>query len=131
MTTPSAIPQARGFMRLAFSDVESAALAVSAIMAQPHTPSALEFLDAASLNLIRDNAAELTPLGNALLLIEVDGFASSLTRALAAIEAAIANPGASSACCSQIKNKVLNYGPQAKRFRQNYALSHLKKSMKT
>ena len=87
------LPEARGFMRLAFSDVASAALAVSAIMAQPHTPSALEFLDEASLNLIRQNAPELAPHGRALLLIEVDGFASSLVQALAAIDAAGANSG--------------------------------------
>ncbi len=87
------LPETRGFMRLAFSNVESAALAVSAIMAQPHTPSALEFLDEASLNLVRQNAAELAPVGRALLLIEVDGFASSLAQALAAIDAASANAG--------------------------------------
>jgi D-lactate dehydrogenase len=63
-------------------------------MAQPALPSALEFLDQASLNLIRGRHPGLLPEETrALLMIEVDGAESEIAASAGAIRAACANDG--------------------------------------
>ena len=83
-------PAARQMMRALYVDVESAALAVARLMAQPETPSMLEFMDATALRLARDvGGADLPPAG-ALLLVEADGEPDALHGRITRL-AAIAN----------------------------------------
>ncbi len=67
-------PAALRSLRATYRDTVSAAQAVARIMAQPATPSALEFMDALALKLARDHVPDAgVPEAGALLLIEVDG----------------------------------------------------------
>ena len=81
-------------MQACFKSVNAAAEAVSAIMAQPETPCALEIMDEAAINMVR----QYSDLGldeniKAILMIEVDGNTHSLPQSIAAIESACKNPG--------------------------------------
>jgi len=83
------LPEAKRTLRASYRDIHSAAQAVSAIMAQPVTPCALEFMDRASLTLVRRFAGlALSDQVGALLMIEVDGPAALLDHAVQAVEAA-------------------------------------------
>jgi D-lactate dehydrogenase len=82
-------PEAKRTLRASYRDIHSAAQAVSSIMAQAVTPCALEFMDRASLNLVRQFVGlDLSEQVGALLMIEVDGPAALLDHAVAAVEAA-------------------------------------------
>jgi len=88
------LPEARRLMQAVYATVTQAATAISRIMAQPATPCALEFMDAAAIEMIRNySQAELPRGAGALLLIEVDGPASALDSLTAAIRAAAADSG--------------------------------------
>ncbi len=76
-----------------YTDIQSAAAAVSSIMAQPLIPCALEFIDRAAINMIRDYANLELPEAGALLMIEVDGNEESMEYATQAIETAARNSG--------------------------------------
>ncbi len=81
-------------MRALYSNMQHAANAVAAIMAQPTTPCALEFMDGASLDLIRSRLGDEFPqAAQAMLMIEVDGTAQMVDEASTAIELAANNPG--------------------------------------
>jgi D-lactate dehydrogenase len=83
------LPEAKLTIRAAYADVQSAASAVSAIMAQPIIPCALEIMDAAALRAVERHAGLDLPEGaGALLMIEVDGAASCLQEAAAAVATA-------------------------------------------
>jgi len=70
---------AKRTLRAIYRDVQSAARAVSNIMAQAVTPCALEFMDANAINMVRNDApASLPRDAGALLMIEVDGIESQL-----------------------------------------------------
>ncbi|MGE5153263.1 MAG: FAD-binding oxidoreductase [Bdellovibrio bacteriovorus] len=82
-------PEAKGTLRAAYRDIHAAAAAVSALMAQPVTPCALEFMDAAAIAMVRGFAGIEVPSGTgAILMIEVDGPAACIDEALAAVAAA-------------------------------------------
>src|SRR5690606_31960340 len=83
------LPQASRALAASFRDVDAAALAVTSIMAQAVTPSALEFLDGKSLRLARDHAGDAVPDAGALLLLEVDGSADSLDAQTALLHDAV------------------------------------------
>lgn len=69
-----------------FQDVTGCAAAIVRIMALPQLPSALEFLDAGSLNLVRNHYPDMLPHdANAMLMIEVDGSSHEVSDAIAAI----------------------------------------------
>ena len=88
------LPEARRTLRAAYRDIQSAAAAVAAVMAQPVTPCALEFMDAAAIATVRDYAAvDLPAAAGALLMIEVDGSAAGLGEAADRVAAAARNPG--------------------------------------
>lgn len=88
------LPQAVGGLTAHYRDIESCAHAIAAIMAQSLTPSALEFLDAASLDLIRAKHPGMIPDdARAMLMIEVDGAASEIAAAAQLILQACATPG--------------------------------------
>lgn len=87
-------PAAVRTLRAVYADMTGAAAAVSRIMAQPVTPCVLEFIDKASIGMIRGYAGNDLPAdAGALLLIEVDGAESQLDEAAAAIEKAARGPG--------------------------------------
>lgn len=88
------IPEAKRSLQALYTDIGSAAQAVSAIMAQPVTPCALEFMDAAALELVRRyRDPGLAPRANALLMIEVDGPEAAMTEAVASLRRAATNEG--------------------------------------
>ncbi len=66
------LPVAKGGLVAHYRDAASCALAIVSIMKEPQGPSALEFLDAGSLNLIRTKYP-VPADSRAMLMIEVDG----------------------------------------------------------
>ena len=87
-------PAAVRTLRAAYADMTAAAAAVSRIMAQPVTPCVLEFIDRASIGMIRGYAGNDLPAdAGALLLIEVDGAPEELDAAAAAVEKAARGQG--------------------------------------
>lgn len=82
--TPQA--ETKRTLRAIYQDMDSAARAVSRIMAQPVTPCALEFMDGKALQMIRDYSENDLPTNaGALLMIEVDGPASCISDAARAV----------------------------------------------
>ena len=66
-------------MQVLYKDIESAAKAVSAIMAQPTIPCALEFIDGKAIDMIRDYSDISFPENaGAMLMVEVDGAEAQL-----------------------------------------------------
>jgi len=89
---------ARRTLRAVYRDVHSAARAVSAIMAQPVVPCALEFMDGNALQMVRPEMGDSLPDGaGALLMIEVDGIESQLDELVACVMAAARVDGVISA----------------------------------
>ncbi len=83
------LAEAKRTMQACYRDVHAAARAVSAIMAQPVTPCALEFIDGAAIEMVRDYSnLDLDASVGALLMIEVDGPRHCLTESVRAVEAA-------------------------------------------
>lgn len=87
------LPAAKRVLRATYTDIGSAAAAVSRIMAQPVTPCALEFLDDEALRLAHAHAGDIVPVAGAMLLIEVDGDTDYLPVATEAIAAAARGAG--------------------------------------
>ena len=93
------LPAARAALRATYRDVEAAAAAVARLMAQPATPSMLEFMDDRALDLARAHqrthagASDLADDAGALLMIEADGDAATLPAALEALRAAADGDG--------------------------------------
>ncbi|SFH55761.1 D-lactate dehydrogenase [Nitrosospira sp. Nsp14] len=88
------LPQARAGVTAYFGDLSSCASAIVRIMALPQTPSALEFLDSASLLLIRGRFPALVPAhAAAMLMIEVDGSEQSIAESRAAVLRACGDKG--------------------------------------
>ena len=88
------LPEAKRTLRAAYADIHAAAAAVSAIMAQPVIPCALEIMDAAAIRTVRRHAGLDLPEGvGALLMIEVDGPAACIDRSVTAVAAAAQHAG--------------------------------------
>ncbi len=83
----------RRVLRALYADVDSAAAAVARLMAQPVTPSMLEFMDGDCVRLARDVGGAELPDAGALLMIEADGDEAMLDHAVAALTAAARGPG--------------------------------------
>jgi len=82
--TPKA-PQRRA-VRALYRDVASAAAAVARLMAQPATPSMLEFMDGDCVRLAREvGGADIPADAGALLMLEADGDAETLPHAVEAL----------------------------------------------
>jgi D-lactate dehydrogenase len=87
-------PEARRTLAAVYRDIRAATQAVVAIMAQPVIPCALEFMDHASIEMIRPHSeAELPHGAGALLMIEVDGSLASMDSAVSALTHAATNDG--------------------------------------
>ncbi len=70
---------ARWSVRAAYASVDAAAQAVSSMMAQAVRPSALEFMDATAVQLVREHGdIQLPENTQALLLIDLDGETAQL-----------------------------------------------------
>jgi len=79
-------PPQRRALRALYRDVASAAAAVARLMAQPATPSMLEFMDGDCVRLAREvGGADLPAEAGALLLLEADGDAATLPHAIEAL----------------------------------------------
>ena len=93
------LPAERRALRALYRDVDDAAAAVARLMAQPTTPSMLEFMDATALRLARaqmrmsTGASDLPEHAGALLMLEADGDAHTLPAALEALRAAAGGDG--------------------------------------
>ncbi|MBL8262512.1 MAG: FAD-binding protein [Xanthomonadaceae bacterium] len=88
------MPAARRAIRALYRDVDAAAAAVARLMAQPVTPSMLEFMDGDAVRLARDvGGADLPHEAGALLMIEADGDAHTLPHAVEALLAAARGEG--------------------------------------
>lgn len=88
------LAESKRTLQAVYRDIQSAADAVAAIMAQPVTPCALEFIDANAINMVRAySSVDLPTDSGAMLMIEVDGSASSMDQAVSAISKAAHNPG--------------------------------------
>ncbi|MBN9131963.1 MAG: FAD-binding protein [Nitrosospira multiformis] len=80
------LPQALGGVTAYYSDLAGCTDAIVRIMALPQTPSALEFLDTGSLNLIRGRFPGMLPAdARAMLMIEVDGTEHSVAESREAV----------------------------------------------
>ncbi|MCU7851606.1 MAG: FAD-binding protein [Candidatus Thiodiazotropha sp. (ex Monitilora ramsayi)] len=80
------LPETRRTLQASFRDIHAAAQAVSSIMRQPITPCALEFMDGAALNMVRDfSDLKLNAEVGALLMIEVDGASHSIEAEAASV----------------------------------------------
>ncbi len=83
------LPQSKITLQAGFDSINSAAKAVSAIMAQPETPYALEMMDEAAIGMVRNYSdLGLDEKVKAILMIEMDGNESSLPGAKEAIKQA-------------------------------------------
>jgi D-lactate dehydrogenase len=109
------LPKHTGGITAEFVDTYSCAKAIAAIMAQPYTPSALEFLDNGALNLIRGRHKNLLPENaRAYLMIEVDGAQQEIIEATQAILLACQVDGLIEAKRPKIPKP---YGRHVKRYR--------------
>ena len=89
------LAEAKRTLRAVYRDMASAAAAVSAIMAQPVIPCALEFIDGQAIEMVRGySRAELPEGAGAMLMIEVDGAAAGLDEATEKVKQAACNDGA-------------------------------------
>tara|TARA_B100000686_G_scaffold351542_1_gene450642 strand:- start:695 stop:2056 length:1362 start_codon:yes stop_codon:yes gene_type:complete len=94
------LPQSTGGIVAHFRDASSCAEAIVSIMSLPQVPSALEFLDQGSLNLIRNRSPEILPDNStAMLMIEVDGSYQEVNDTSIAILSACQNKGLLQADC--------------------------------
>lgn len=88
------LPEARRTLQAVYADMHGAAAAVSAIMAQPVTPSALEFMDGRALEMVRNHADPGLPAGaGALLMIELEEQEAAMAAAVDAVRQAAGGPG--------------------------------------
>ena len=86
-------PRARRALRALYEDEDAAAAAVARLMAQPVTPSLLEFMDGDCVRLAREVGGAALPPCGALLMIEADGEPGVLDAAEAALRQAAEGPG--------------------------------------
>jgi D-lactate dehydrogenase len=87
-------PQTKRTLQASYRDIHSAANAVSSIMRQAVTPCALEFMDGAALEMVRDfSDLRLDSRVGALLMIEVDGSEQSIKQDVEALARAADTEG--------------------------------------
>ena len=101
------VPQTRHTLQATYNDIQSASNAVANIMKQPITPSVLEFMDTAAIDITRNYSDVSIPTEvGALLMIEVDGTQSSIDEATEIIGQAARNDGLIDIVHSQTKEKT-------------------------
>ncbi len=88
------LPETKRTLQAVYRDIHTATEAVAAIMAQPVIPCALEFIDNASIEMVRQYSKATLPHGaGAMLVIEIDGQEAAMETAVAAIARAAKNTG--------------------------------------
>ncbi len=88
------LPESRRTLQAVYANVRAAAAAVARIMSQPVTPCALEFVDAAAIEMIRDySKAELPEGAGALLMVELDGSEAAMDAAVESVSTAARGAG--------------------------------------
>lgn len=103
------LPAARRALRATYRDVDAAATAVARLMAQPVAPSMLEFMDGDAVRLARDHMlsnsghCDIPEDVGALLMIEADGDAHTLSHALDALNTAARGDGCPDAGCLDVE----------------------------
>ncbi len=88
------LPDKKATLQIFYKDIESATLAITNIMAQPVSPCALEFIDSACLDIIRQYSDISLPAdARALLMVDVDGNDETIKTAIHSITPALKNNG--------------------------------------
>ncbi|MCB1786231.1 MAG: FAD-binding protein [Gammaproteobacteria bacterium] len=88
------VAEAKRTLQAVYRDIGAAASAVSRIMAQPVTPCALEFMDGAAIDMVRDvSEIDLPHDAGALLMIEVDGPLQGIAASVAQVSDAAMGDG--------------------------------------
>ena len=88
------LPQSKRTFQAAYSDMRSAAAAVSRLMAQPVTPYVLEFIDGNAIEMIRKYSTASLPQGaGAMLIFEIDGLEDGMHAAIKLLSAAASGAG--------------------------------------
>lgn len=88
------LPESRRTLQAVYGNVRTAAAAVSRIMSQAITPCALEFVDGAAIEMIRDySKAELPKGAGALLMVELDGPEAAMNAAVESVSTAARGDG--------------------------------------
>ncbi len=88
------LPETTRTLRALYRDIHAAAAAVSRIMAQPVTPSSLEFMDNGAIEMIRNHSkVDIPPDTGALLMIQVDGIEAAIDTAADLIKQAAEGTG--------------------------------------
>lgn len=83
------LAESKRTMRASYRNIHAAAHAVSAIMSQPVTPCALEFMDHSALQMVRNfSDLQLDPNVGAMLMIEVDAMEHAIDEAAAQVASA-------------------------------------------
>lgn len=101
------LPEATRTLQAVYAGMGDAARAVAAIMAQPVTPCALEFMDRRAIEMIRAYAeADLPRDAGALLMIEVDGPADFVDSAAETVARAAQVDGALSVTVARSEAEV-------------------------
>jgi len=101
------LPEAKRTLQIIYADIESAAQAIAGIMQQSVVPCALEFIDAAAIEMVREYSnADLAENAGAMLMVEVDGQEATLDFASASIENAAQQKGLISFQVARTKQAV-------------------------
>lgn len=101
------LPESKRTIQIIYANIESATQAVSSIMQQSVIPCALEFIDGAAIDMVREYSnVELPDNAGAMLMVEVDGLEASLDSATAAIEEAAQQNGLLSFQVAATKQEV-------------------------
>ena len=88
------LSETRRTLSASYSSIHAAARAVAAIMAQPVTPYALEFMDRQALEMVRNfSSIDLPEAIGAMLIIEVDGMADGIDESLRRVAEAAEDEG--------------------------------------
>ena len=88
------LPETTQLLQAVYRDIGSATSAIVAVMSQSNVPRSLEFMDAASLEMVRNySGADLPHNAGAMLLIEIDGSISSIDNMVETITSAASNDG--------------------------------------
>lgn len=103
----TAKPAAKKTLQITYKDINSAAHAVSSVMAQSIIPCALEFIDGRCVEMIRSYSnADLPDNAAAMLMIEVDGPSAGLAEAAEQVKQAAMVDGYINATLAQTEEDV-------------------------
>lgn len=125
--TPQA--ESKRTMSASYHDIHAATHAVAAIMSQPVTPCALEFMDNSALQMVRNfSDLQLDAAVGAMLMIEVDAMEHAIDEAAAQVAAAARVDGCIEIHTAGSQQEVDQLWKHARRYHQLCAISHQRKS---